>query len=103
VSSGKIGILHHKLLHNTFVSKEAYLRKLDRYAQLQAKDYDKRVKYLTPFHTVIKPIVRFLKHYFLQLGILDGYVGFVISSYQAKAVAMRYKYIQEIRKSEKKK
>ncbi|MDA0569310.1 MAG: hypothetical protein O3A35_06185, partial [Bacteroidetes bacterium] len=67
------------------------------------KDYDKRVKYLTPFHTVIKPIVRFLKHYFLQLGILDGYVGFVISSYQAKAVAMRYKYIQEIRKSEKKK
>ena len=87
----------------TFVSKEAYLKKLDRYAQLQAKDYDKRVKYLTPFHTVIKPIVRFLKHYFLQLGILDGYVGFVISSYQAKAVAMRYKYIQEIRKSEKKK
>ena len=102
-SSGKIGILDHKLLHNTFVSKEAYLKKLDRYAQLQAKDYDKRVKYLTPFHTVIKPIVRFLKHYFLQLGILDGYVGFVISSYQAKAVAMRYKYIQEIRKSEKKK
>lgn len=103
LSSGKIGILDHKLLHNTFVSKEAYLKKLDRYAQLQAKDYDKRVKYLTPFHTVIKPIVRFLKHYFLQLGILDGYVGFVISSYQAKAVAMRYKYIQEIRKSEKKK
>lgn len=102
-SSGKIGILDHKLLHNTFVSKEAYLKKLDRYAQLQAKDYDKRVKYLTPFHTVIKPIVRFLKHYFLQLGILDGYVGFVISSYQAKAVAMRYKYIQEIRMSEKKK
>ena len=101
ISSGKIGFLHHKLLHNTFVSKEAYLNKLDRYAKLQAKDYDKKVKYLTPFHTVIKPIVRFLKHYFLQLGILDGYVGFVISSYQAKAVAMRYKYIQEIRKAEK--
>ncbi len=102
-SSGKIGILDHKLLHNTFVSKEAYLSKLDRYAQLQAKDYDKSVKYLSPFHTVIKPIVRFLKHYFLQLGILDGYVGFVISSYQAKAVAMRYRYIQEIRKAEKRK
>ena len=103
ISSGKIGILHHKLLHNTFASKEAYLSKLDRYAQLQAKDYDKSVKYLSPFHTVIKPIVRFLKHYFLQLGILDGYVGFVISSYQAKAVAMRYRYIQEIRKAEKRK
>jgi len=101
ICSGKIGILHHKLLHNTFVSKEAYLSKLERYAKLQAKDYDKKVKYLTPFHTVIKPIVRFLKHYLLQLGILDGYVGFVISSYQARAVAMRYKYIQEIRKADK--
>jgi len=99
ISSGKIGILHNKLIHNTFISKEAYLNKLERYAKLQAKDYDKRVKYITPFHTLIKPIVRFLKHYFLQLGILDGYVGFVISSYQAQAVAMRYKYIQESRKA----
>ena len=85
------------------MSKEAYLNKLDRYAKLQAKDYDKKVKFITPFHTVIKPIVRFLKQYFLQLGILDEQVGFVISTYQAKAVAMRYKYIQEIRKAEKRK
>ena len=97
ISDGNISILKNKLLHNTYISKEAYQKKLERYAKWQAKDYDKKIIKITPFHTLLKPIIRFFKHYFLQLGILDGYVGFIISSYQAKAVAMRYKYLQEYR------
>jgi len=97
ISDGNISILKNKLLHNTYISKEAYQKKLERYAKWQAKDYDKKIIKITPFHTFLKPMIRFLKHYFLQLGILDGYVGFIISSYQAKAVAMRYKYLQEYR------
>ena len=97
VSSGKIGILNNKLTHNTFISKEAYLNKIERYAKWQAEDYNEKVKKITLFHTIIKPLIRFLKHYVLQLGILDGYVGFIISCYQAKAVSLRYKYIKEIR------
>ena len=97
ISTGKIGILKNHLTHNTFISKEAYLNKITRYAKWQAKDYNKKVNKITLFHTLIKPLVRFLKHYILQLGILDGYVGFMISSYQAKAVSMRYKYLQEYR------
>ena len=96
ISSGKIGILNNKLTHNTFISKQAYLNKIERYARWQAKDYEKRVHKITFFHTIIKPSVRFFKHYLLQLGILDGYIGFIISAYQAKAVALRYKYIKEI-------
>ena len=97
VSSGKIGILNNILTHNTFISKQAYLNKIERYARWQAKDYDKKIQTITLFHTLIKPSVRFFKHYFLQLGILDGHVGFIISVYQAKAVALRYKYIKEMR------
>ena len=97
ISSGKIGVLKNTLIHNTFVSKEAYLEKIKRYAKWQAKDYDKKVREITCFHTIFKPIARFIKHYIIQLGILDGYVGFIISSYQAKAVAMRYHYIKKLR------
>ena len=97
ISSGEIGILKNKLIHNTFKSKDAYLQKLEQYAQWQAKDYDKKIGRITLFHTLIKPIFRFIKHYILQLGILDGYVGFIISSYQAKTVKMRYKYLKEYR------
>jgi len=101
INEGKIGVLKSKLIHNTFKSKESYLQKLERYAKWQAKDYDKKVSKITPFHTIVKPLVRFFKHYILQLGILDGYVGFIISLYQAKAVKMRYKYLKESRCKQK--
>jgi len=97
ISEGTIGRLKHKLLHNTFKSKESYLQKLERYARWQAKDYDTRITTITFFHTLIKPTFRFIKHYILQLGFLDGYVGFIISLYQAKAVSMRYSYLKEYR------
>ena len=100
VTKGKIGILRNKLTHNTFKSKDDYLKKLERYAKWQAKDYDKKTGSITIFHTLIKPIFRFIKHYFIQLGILDGHVGFIISSYQAKAVKMRYKYLKALRNAE---
>ncbi len=97
VSDGEIGILKSKLIHNTYNSKKAYLQKLERYAKWQAKDYDEKVKKINAYHTIIKPLIRFLKHYIIQLGILDGNVGFIISSYQARAVKMRYKYLKEYR------
>lgn len=97
ISKGKIGILKNKLTHNTFKNKDAYLKKLERYAKWQAKDYSRITGRITPFHTLIKPLYRFLKHYVLQFGVLDGYAGFIISLYQAKAVNMRYKYLKEYR------
>lgn len=97
ISDGKIGMLKNKLIHNTFTSKEAYIDKLRRYARWQAKDYDRITNKITVYHTKVKPIIRFIKHYFLQLGILDGYVGFIISFYQAKAVKMRYDYLIKFR------
>ena len=85
------------MIHNTFINKKSYLKKIDRYAKWQAKDYDKKTGKIGVFHTKIKPLFRFIKHYFFQLGMLDGYVGFMISSYQAKAVKLRYKYLKETR------
>ena len=103
ISDGEISMLKNKLIHNTFISKEAYLEKVRRYAKWQAKDYDKKVKTINTYHTIIKPLIRFFKHYIIQLGILDGYVGLTISSYQAKAVKMRYHYLQEYRNAKRNK
>ena len=97
ITNGKIGKLKNKLIHNTFKNKEDYLEKLEKYARWQAMDYDKKTRKITAFHTFLKPIFRFIKHYFFQLGILDGYVGFTISTYQAKAVKMRYFYLKKYR------
>jgi glycosyltransferase involved in cell wall biosynthesis len=97
ITKGEVGKLKNVISHNTFVSLEAMQNKLDRYAQWQAKDYDGRTGVITPYHTVFKPFVRFIKHYLIQLGILDGKVGYVISSLQANAVKMRYHYLKKLR------
>ena len=90
-TSGDFGVLKHKLLHNTYVGFDHYIKKLNRYAWWQANDLFSKGKHsITPYHILIKPAARFLKHYIVQKGVLDGFPGFVISALQAYAVATRY-------------
>jgi glycosyltransferase involved in cell wall biosynthesis len=99
LTEGGVSTMKHKIHHNTFITREAFHNKLVRYAKWQAGDYDKTTGRITIFHTHIKPFVRFLKHYVIQLGFLDGRVGFIIASYQANGVKMRYQYLRELREN----
>lgn len=90
IAKGTIGKLKNKLSHNTYVTFDKYLEKMNRYAWWQAKDYDKKTGTLTPYHFVIKPFWGFFKHYFIQSGFRDGLVGFTIGCVQAYVVFMRY-------------
>ncbi len=90
VTKGTVGVLQHKLLHYKYNGIDAHMSKLQRYATLQAKDYDNKVGKITAFHIVIKPLWAFLKHYFIQLGFLDGFVGLAISYLRSYMVFMRY-------------
>ncbi|MFI5172805.1 MAG: glycosyltransferase family 2 protein [Chitinophagales bacterium] len=89
-TSGKTGKLKNKLVHYTFKDILHYLEKLDRYSTWSAEDAAKKNVHPNLFHFVIKPRFRFFKHYFLKLGILDGYPGFIISALSAQSVLMRY-------------
>ena len=90
VSENEVGVLKNKLLHYTYTTIEQYLEKWDRYTTLSAKDRAAKTKEVTLFHLAVKPTVRFLRHYILKLGILDGKVGFIISYMAAVSVFMRY-------------
>lgn len=89
-TDGKVGWLHNRLLHYKYVSIDHHVMKLQRYAGLQAHDYDKKVGKITAFHVVIKPFYGFIKHYFLQKGFLDGFVGFSIAYLRSYGIFMRY-------------
>lgn len=98
IDTGKIGKLKSKLYHDTYVSFDFHMEKLNRYAWLQAKDYDKKTGRLTPFHFVVKPLWRFFKHYIIQGGFLDGVVGLTIAYNHAYSVYMRYVKLWLLRK-----
>lgn len=90
VPVGKVGFLKNKIDHNSYRSLDQYIGKINRYATLQAIDYDSRVNRITIYHLLFKPFYRFLKHYIIQGGFLDGFPGFTIAVVSAYAVRMRY-------------
>ncbi|HSI91312.1 MAG TPA: glycosyltransferase family 2 protein [Adhaeribacter sp.] len=89
-AAGPVGQLKHKLVHYTYTTIAQYLEKWDRYTTLSAKDRGRKTKEVTLYHLALKPAVRFLRHYVLKLGFLDGKVGFIISYMAAVSVFMRY-------------
>ena len=97
MTSGKLSFLRSYLNHDTYRGISAWEEKLERYAQWQAQDYSQKMGKVTLFHTLIKPLFRFFKHYILSGGFLDGYVGFRISKYAAWSVWLRYKKVIKIR------
>jgi glycosyltransferase involved in cell wall biosynthesis len=89
-ADGTVGWLENKLLHYKYVSIDHHVSKLQRYASLQARDFDQKVGKITLFHVVVKPFWGFFKHYIIQLGFLDGFVGFSIAYLRSYGIFMRY-------------
>ncbi|KQC34255.1 glycosyl transferase family 2 [Nonlabens sp. YIK11] len=90
IADGSVGYLKNKLTHYKYVGIDAHMRKLQRYASHQALDYDQKTGKITFFHIIIKPIWSFTKHYFIQRGFLDGFVGLTIAYLRGYMVFMRY-------------
>ena len=100
--NGRISRLKNKLHHNTYINLDKHIEKLNRYASLQAKDYDQHTSKITLFHFIIKPIWSFFKHFIIQSGFRDGVVGLTISYLKGYSVFMRYVKLWLIRKNIKK-
>jgi glycosyltransferase involved in cell wall biosynthesis len=99
IARGNVSKLKNKLYHNTYITFDKYIEKMNRYAALQAKDYDKKTGKLNAYHFVLKPFWGFFKHYILQSGFRDGLVGLTIGYIQGYVIFMRYLKLWLLRKS----
>jgi glycosyltransferase involved in cell wall biosynthesis len=77
IADGEIGTLGGDLLHESAESLETYLAKQNRYSTLAAQEALAGGKRATVLHLLISPSLRFIKFYFLRLGLLDGLPGLV--------------------------
>ena len=102
ITSGEVGILKSKLEHFSYKSLEHYLDKITRYTVYGAKDFDHKTGVITPYHYVIKPAFKFFSFYFMKLGFLDGFVGFVVAALASYSVLLRYTKLSEIRRDKNK-
>ena len=97
---GKTGNFKNAIIHYTYKSYEDYLKKIFLYSNLKALElYRKKVK-PNLFLTFIKPLYRFLYHYVIMLGFLDGKTGWTIAKINAKGMRKRYLKLKELYKTE---
>ena len=89
-ANGKLGFFKNKIDHFSYKSYDHYISKMNHYAALRGKQYHNEGKTVNLFHILIKPPVRFIIHYLIRLGFLDGYAGFVFARVQAYGVWSRY-------------
>ena len=99
--NGETAILKPKLDHFSFNTFTEYRNKMMHYAKLRAKELF--IKKLQPnvFHFYIKPLYRFVNHYFFRLGFLDGKKGLIISYLNALYVYHRYIELKQLYRKQK--
>ncbi|MDD2850483.1 MAG: glycosyltransferase family 2 protein [Desulfuromonadaceae bacterium] len=104
-AKGEIGALKQKLIHYTYKDLTSYLDKADRYTTWGALDrvdkFETSHRHIGLPYLFFKPLVRFLRHYFWRLGMLDGTHGFVVSALSAYNVFIRAVKIWRLQHGEK--
>lgn len=97
--NGETSTLKSKLLHFSFKDQESYRQKLITYGKLRAEElYAKNVK-PTLFHMRVKPLYRFLYHYIIRRGFLDGKAGYIMAKLNAYGVKQRFVELKKIKVS----
>ncbi|MFM1878428.1 MAG: hypothetical protein RLZZ241_1294 [Bacteroidota bacterium] len=86
---GTSGKLREKLIHFTYKNYRDYRNKMIRYGRLKAQEEFQRGQRFLLVMLILKPLWKFVNHYFIRLGILDGQRGIIICYLNALGVYER--------------
>jgi glycosyltransferase involved in cell wall biosynthesis len=90
VTNGKLGFFKNKIEHYSYRNFDHYISKMNHYGELRGKEYFDKGKNVNLYQILVKPPARFVIHYFIRLGFLDGFPGFIFAKAQAYGVYVRY-------------
>ena len=101
IVAGTVGTLRNPMEHYTYTSVSDYLRRLDRYSELAAKEMRRNGRKATPTTLVLNPLFTFFKMYILKRGFMDGSAGFFLAvSYAYYTFIKYYRLLAETGESE---
>lgn len=88
------------ILHHTYDNWEQYMNKVNRYTTLAAEKYKSNGKQVSFIKDILlRPIWSFFKIYILNLGFLDGKLGFIFSVNHYNYTLMKYTKLYYLYKS----
>jgi glycosyltransferase involved in cell wall biosynthesis len=95
----KLKKLKGDLLHYAYLTIDEHMQQNFRFAEIAARaKFKKGERPSFIINVIFSPLFRFVRSYFLQLGFLDGYYGFVFCSISASLTFYKYLRLYEYRK-----
>lgn len=98
-SNNEVEHLKGDLLHYSYNSITDHIARMNSYTTIMAKSAFDKEKKASLFKIIFSPTFNFFKRYFLKLGFLDGYYGFVISVLGAYYNFLKYVKLRELWKN----
>lgn len=89
------------LLHYTYYTIAEHVQVANKYTTLVAEEYAQRGKKASFIKIYLNPPFCFFRDYFLRLGILDGYYGFVICMVASFSTFLKYVKLKQILENKK--
>lgn len=99
VEPSKIGTLQGDLLHYSYYSVLDHVAQMQKFTELMAQDNVAKNKKSSLFKILLSPAIKFFKSYFIRLGFLDGYHGYIIAKMSAHATFLKYVRTLELQKN----
>jgi glycosyltransferase involved in cell wall biosynthesis len=91
-------LLKGDCLHYSYPSVEAHIQQTERFTTLSANDLFAKGKKANFIKLYLSPVLKFVKSYVFQLGILDGYYGFLICKISAYSTYLKYSKLNQLHK-----
>ncbi len=91
--------LKGNLLHYSFTSIEQHVNQINKFSSIKADVAFAQNKKTSILKIIFLPVIKFFTLYFLKLGFLDGFYGFVISINSAHSNFLKYSKLYSLRKN----
>lgn len=100
-ANANIRSLKGDLLHYSYYSFHQHIAQFNKFTDIGAQEAFARGKKAPLFKIFINPIWKFVYSYFLRLGFLDGYKGFLVCAISAFATFTKYIKLRELHRASK--
>ena len=98
----KISHIKGDILHYSYHTIRQHLNQIVKFSEISAYENYKKGKKINMLLLLFRPFFIFFKKYFIKLGILDGYYGFVISALTAYRIFQKDILLREMTKKNRK-
>ncbi|MBL7932668.1 MAG: glycosyltransferase family 2 protein [Bacteroidia bacterium] len=92
----KAGHLKGDILHYSYYSVADHYKQVEYFTNIASKAYYEKGKKAPIYKLIVNPIAKFVDHYLLHLGFLDGKAGYLISRISAYATWLKYKKLRNL-------